>query len=132
MQTKEDKNELQRQYHIKNREKINIRKKEYYVENKKKIAVRNKSYSAAIRRKNGLLIFEYKGGRCFHCGVRERNNLEIYDYHHIDPSTKLYNIGLILKGPLDRLMTEVDKCLLLCSNCHRKEHVRLNNEGREQ
>lgn len=102
--------------------------KAYYEANKKEIAAKMKVYHKVLRDERNLILFQYKGSKCKHCALSETDHLEVYDYHHVDPTTKLHNIGNILEGPLDRLMTEVDKCLLLCANCHRKEHARLNNE----
>tara|TARA_R110000803_G_C11765627_1_gene294530 strand:+ start:31 stop:546 length:516 start_codon:yes stop_codon:yes gene_type:complete len=109
-----------KQYREDNKEKRRAAAKQYHANNKEEIA--NKRYAC------NLEIFEYKGGECAHCKLREPDHLEIYDYHHIDPSTKSYTVSKIIHGPMDRLIAEVDKCLLLCSNCHRKEHARLNKE----
>ena len=64
---------------------------------------------------------EYKGGKCEYCGYNKyRGALE---FHHKDPTQK-DPMGL-RAYKLSRLFAEVDKCLLLCSNCHREEHGRL-------
>lgn len=64
---------------------------------------------------------EYKGGRCEECGIVDRNC--IYDFHHRDPSQKDFSMGNVksLKWSV-AIQNELDKCLLLCSNCHRKRH----------
>lgn len=62
-----------------------------------------------------------KGGKCQHCGY-DRCNAAL-EFHHTDPTQK-DPLGL-RKTNLESLMREVDKCILLCSNCHREEHVRL-------
>lgn len=64
---------------------------------------------------------EYKGGKCEHCGYdRFRGALE---FHHKDPTQK--DPKGLRKVKLEVLFAEVDKCVLLCSNCHREEHHRL-------
>jgi len=69
-----------------------------------------------------IKLIEYKGGECEIC----RYNKEIpaaYDFHHLDPEQKDFNIGF--KGrtySIDRMKKEVDKCKLLCANCHREIH----------
>ena len=42
------------------------------------------------------------------------------DYDHREGSTKLYHVsGLINYGNLEAVLTEIAKCDLVCSNCHR-------------
>ena len=67
---------------------------------------------------------DYKGGKCEICGYdKYRGALE---FHHIDPTQKEhYALRAINR---ERLFAEVDKCVLLCSNCHREEHHRLRME----
>ena len=48
------------------------------------------------------------------------------DFHHIDPSTKEFNISGGTKA-ISKLKQEVDKCILVCSNCHREIHAGLIN-----
>ena len=120
MQTKEEKAAYNKQYRKDNKEKV----RQYNDENREIKATKEQ----VKRTKRNKMLFQHKGSACGHCLLSEPANLEIYDYHHIDPTTKLHNVATIVHGPLDRLMTEVDKCLLLCSNCHRKEHVRLRKE----
>ena len=65
----------------------------------------------------------YKGGRCVDCdGVFP---ICAYDFHHLDPSTKDFEIGK-RHMDLDRLKPELDKCVLLCANCHRIRHAQSN------
>ena len=66
------------------------------------------------------------GGKlaCQHCGIEE--SYSFFDWHHKDPSTKLYNIGInFARYSIKKLKPELDKCLFLCPNCHRKEHMRI-------
>lgn len=45
------------------------------------------------------------------------------DFHHRDPATKSFNIGEHYgKHRWKRILEEVAKCDILCSNCHRKLH----------
>ena len=64
---------------------------------------------------------DYKGGKCEHCGYdKYRGALE---FHHKDPTQK--DPQGLRKMNLEKLFEEVDKCVLLCANCHREEHARL-------
>lgn len=42
------------------------------------------------------------------------------DFHHLDPSSKMGPV-MNMKIP-DEVITEIEKCVLICSNCHRKIH----------
>jgi len=69
------------------------------------------------------MAVEYKGGRCAHCGYdRYIGSLE---FHHIDPEIKEFNLAHFRSTSFEKVKDELDKCLLLCSNCHREEHARL-------
>lgn len=57
-------------------------------------------------------IYDYLGGRCVVCGATE--NLEV---DHIDPEQKSFNITGNLTWN-ERLVSELDKCQLLCSEHH--------------
>jgi 5-methylcytosine-specific restriction endonuclease McrA len=83
------------------------------------------------RRKNKRILIEYKGGKCAVCGLKDDCN-EIYDFHHIDEKLKDFNIA---HGSLnlEKQKKEVDKCLLLCSNCHRRLHsIKMMRTGEVQ
>jgi hypothetical protein len=72
---------------------------------------------------------EYLGGSCQVCG---ENHPAACQFHHRDPSTKLFNITtkilvLTKKYPWDMIEAELDKCDLLCGNCHAKHHSVLTN-----
>jgi len=68
-----------------------------------------------------LRSIAYKGGACILCGYNRCS--KALDFHHVDPSQKEFN----LSGAYDKykktwkeLMVELDKCVLLCSNCHKE------------
>ena len=67
---------------------------------------------------------EYKGGKCIICGYNKcRSALE---FHHTNPKEKDFSISH--KGETrgwDNIRKELDKCILVCSNCHREIHSEL-------
>ena len=72
------------------------------------------------------LSVEYKGGCCEKCGYKKC--VEALEFHHKDPTEKDFGIAADGKTrSFDKIKVELDKCLLLCANCHREEHVRLKN-----
>ena len=74
------------------------------------------------------LLVEYKGGACQRCGYSKC--MEALDFHHSTRGEK--DFGISYKGhtkSIDILKKEVDKCELLCANCHREEHAKLREES---
>jgi len=73
-----------------------------------------------VKRKADLVLL--KGGKCETCGYNK--NLGALEFHHKDPSQKVSKIDvrIITNRTWDFLLTELDKCLLLCANCHREHH----------
>jgi hypothetical protein len=66
-------------------------------------------------------VIDLMGGKCVKCGYSR--NYAALEFHHLDPSKKEINIsGNGIKGSWKRLMEELKKCVLICSNCHREEH----------
>lgn len=65
---------------------------------------------------------EYKGNKCQCCGYNNCN--EALDFHHIDENNKDFGIS-DRNIPLDWeiIKTELDKCILVCANCHREIHA---------
>ncbi len=70
----------------------------------------------------------HKGGKCQLCGYNKcRESLE---FHHIVKDKK--GFGISEKGytrSWAAIKSELDKCILLCANCHREWHAGLINEG---
>lgn len=61
---------------------------------------------------------EYKASKgCNHCG---ENHPAVLDLHHLDPNVKDLNPSDATSRKL--FYEEADKCIVLCSNCHRKLH----------
>jgi hypothetical protein len=66
-------------------------------------------------------LLEYKLAHpCVVCGETSPCCL---DFHHIDPNTKEFEISQNLSIKWDRILAEINKCMVLCSNCHRKFHA---------
>ena len=59
---------------------------------------------------------------CIKCG---ENNPLCLDFHHRDPVEKKYELAYMgVRGySKEKILAEIDKCDVLCANCHRKNHV---------
>jgi hypothetical protein len=62
----------------------------------------------------------YKGGKCEKCGYNRCP--DALEFHHLNPEEKDFEISSVRKYDFALVQDELDKCVLLCSNCHREEH----------
>src|SRR6478735_7848173 len=58
----------------------------------------------------------YKGGKCLDCSYI--GPYQVFDFHHRDPSQKDMDWNKARTSDRETMIKEVDKCDLLCSNCH--------------
>ena len=76
------------------------------------------------RKKLRQLAVEYKGGKCQLCGYQKC--IEAMEFHHRNSSVK--DFGISHKGytrSWTKVKEELDKCTMLCANCHREVHAKL-------
>lgn len=66
-----------------------------------------------------LKAIEYKGGECVNCGFDRHQ--AAFEFHHKD-GTKEFNWPALSMRDWSVVKYELDKCTLLCGNCHRVEH----------
>lgn len=69
------------------------------------------------------MAIEYKGSACQRCGYDRCEGALVF--HHTEPGAK--DFGVSEKGytrSWEKVRAELDKCLLLCSNCHAEVHAR--------
>ena len=78
---------------------------------------RTESYKRMKRR-----CVQYKGGKCVSCEFNAFT--EALVFHHLDPTKKDFGIAQVRKRiGRAKLKTELDKCILLCMNCHAGLHA---------
>lgn len=74
------------------------------------------------RRKIKKKAVDYKGGECEICGYDKC--LAALTFHHLDPLEKDFGISdKAHKMTWERIRRELDKCKLLCANCHHEIHA---------
>ena len=64
-------------------------------------------------------LVEYKGGKCEKCGYDKC--VDALEFHHKEPKEKDFKISG-KSWSYERLKKESDKCILVCSNCHKEIH----------
>jgi hypothetical protein len=74
------------------------------------------------RRKLKEMAVGYKGGKCMFCGYDTCT--AALDFHHLDPKEKDFSLSVRgLTRSWDRIKSEINKCVLVCANCHREIHA---------
>lgn len=68
---------------------------------------------------------EYLGGKCKICGYNKCK--DAMHFHHLDPSKKEFGISSKTSWGFSKIVKELDKCILVCSNCHAEIHAGLIN-----
>ncbi len=84
------------------------------------------AYRQKLLKKQAL---EYKGNKCSICGYAK--NEAALEFHHIDPTEKDFQISKRYNYSWNKIKDELDKCILLCANCHREVHNK-NNKTLEE
>ena len=65
-----------------------------------------------------------RGRRCPGCGRNASETGRPLQFHHRDPSTKEFEVSRAPSKSLDLVKAEIDKCVLICFQCHRRLHMR--------
>lgn len=97
--------------------------KKHYNKNKQQYIQKSVKRNKILIQQNKQLINQIKiESGCKICG---ENCLACLDFHHLNEKDKLLNIAWSLKYSQKTLLKEISKCIVLCSNCHRKLHAGL-------
>ena len=94
---------------------------------KRTYADRREYVIAAVRKRRKKvrhMAIDHLGGRCSQCGYDRC--LDALEFHHVDSSVK--DFGISNRGytrSWKKVREEIEKCVLLCANCHREFHAQL-------
>ncbi len=113
--------DYQKEYYLKNK----TQKLEYQriYENKNKEALKKKYKNRWQKNKEvyETIMKELKINGCAICGYNKCINS--LDFHHANPNDKKFQIGKRTLGwSPNKLVDELNKCILLCKNCHYELH----------
>lgn len=117
-----------RKYTEKHKDRIKANREKY----KDKIKAYSKKYRAEklnknIKAKKKLEYALLLGTKCIFCDfVLTEKTVAAFDFHHKDPSKKEYVLSDMLMMKREKVLVELYKCVLLCSNCHRILHFEEN------
>jgi hypothetical protein len=90
----------------------------YYLLNREK----GIGQSMARVERNRAIMLAAKSAGCVKCGEMEPVCL---DFHHINPEHKSKEVNAMYTASVEKLVAEIAKCAVICSNCHRKLHAGL-------
>jgi len=123
-----------KEYYRKNKEIIRIKQKEcnkkyeqkrktyrlkYYQDRREKLSFKQKKY----RQNNKVRVIKYLGSKCLYCGIEyDGKNAAIFYFHHRDGKEKKYEVSHRCNMLWTSLISEINKCDLLCANCHSLRH----------
>lgn len=97
----------------------NARRKELRQQNPEK----HREEAARRQKEQTEWIYSLKK-ECLICGENEPVCL---DFHHKDPNEKDFTIGKHRNKSKENLLKEIEKCVCVCANCHRKIHAGIIN-----
>lgn len=98
-----------------------FRKEKDFIEGNKVCRFCSRTLTKTPKMKYGKFIQDLKTEcGCFFC--KESDPVAL-DYHHVYPHSKQFSLGAIRGQSAPEIHREIDKCIVLCSNCHRKLHA---------
>lgn len=100
-------------------------KDKHYLNNKSLYLARNKSRRKSLKE----WFTKYRLSlACVECG---ENHPATLDFHHLDKTTKKRNVATMVwnLNSISSVLKEIGKCVVMCSNCHRKLHWKETHKG---
>lgn len=127
------KKERAAKYYLDHKESISIKNKIYSEKNKVKVSERSQLHYLNNKEKSKLQTNKNREQRkerlvtsfdnvCAVC--RGSFHPSAYDFHHLNPKEKEIEISNITNNKVR--LEEIKKCIMLCANCHRTIHARLD------
>jgi predicted HNH restriction endonuclease len=109
-----------------NPDKVAASSKKWRTENKQHML----DFQREAKRQRKLEAIQHLGGKCHKCeGVFHP---AVYEFHHTDPTTKTKDPSKMLLLKWETITKELDKCQLLCANCHRLVHHTWDENATQQ
>jgi hypothetical protein len=103
-------------------EELRAYNRDYYQRNRQHLLAKQAEKNKRLRAKQRQWLIDYKKGlACVRCGENHPATLQ---FHHRNHGEKEFEIALYttLGFSKARLLAEIEKCDVICANCHAKEH----------
>ena len=89
----------------------------------KRLAVQQKGYKDKRVKANKIIIATYKAKGCSICGYNKCDKSLVF--HHLGLDVKRQTVSKLYAHSAEVLITEIEKCIVVCANCHAEIHDRL-------
>jgi len=123
--TKRERNEYARRWYTKNTDKCKKKNRRSYLKHQKERI----KFERARRNRHRLLMNRLKVNGCAICGYNKCTHS--LDFHHVNPQDKKFQISAHqLSFKDERIVDELNKCILLCRNCHGEIHEKIRKYER--
>jgi hypothetical protein len=95
-----------------------LKNKKHYLQNKQDYINSSKKYRKIY------LDWFYEIKSSLKCEQCDESHIAVLDFHHKDPNQKDLEVSGLISNRVSReiVLKEISKCIVLCSNCHRKLH----------
>ena len=110
-------------------------KRAWYHRNKEEIQPHLTSLKKKYRNEKKIAMIKLRNSECLSCGLEfNGNNASVFDFHHVDSTKKKFNLNAksAQNKSFEKMLNELEKCVMLCSNCHRLHHhtelIQINKE----
>lgn len=126
IENREKLKESRKQYQQEHHKEIVAHRKEYYMDNKEKVKERIKQFKAPLKQ----YIRDYKLSKgCSICGYKKCASALVF--HHVN-GNKEFDMFLAANRKLEITKKEIEKCIVLCANCHMELHAKEREGDNEQ
>ena len=101
--------------------------RQHYKNNINDYVARAKKNRARYKKEGRNLIYEFKlSNPCTSCG---ESNPIVLEFDHLDPQTKRNDVSTMATHgySIESLEKEIEKCIILCANCHRQKTAKQQN-----
>lgn len=98
------------------RQCTNKKRQKWYDDNRQ----RRQGYANEKNRSRKLDAVQKFGDKCHDCGMSYPPY--VYEFHHLDPSGKDVNPSKAMTYSVEKMWRELDKCVMVCANCHKIRH----------
>ena len=119
IKNKEKALKYQQQYNNEHKEELQQYRKNRYLKNRETLIKQAAISTQQRREKHKKILVDYKGSKCIYCGYAKY--MGALEFHHT-LGKKDFTISSKMSWNIGALKKEVDKCILVCSNCHREIH----------